>query len=214
MKLSARSRVLMLSLLALAVLAAGWWFWVKPASDDLSARRSEVAAAEAQSAALRSTLAGLRRDEAALAARTAEGLRMAKAIPTRPEVPAALVQISRLAERANVEFSALQSAGVGSAGGLRTSELTLEVKGAFFDVDDFLYRLHRQVQVDDGRPGISGRLFAVTGVQITPAAAAATAPITPGSSLNPSDEVAATVSVVVFSGSGSASSLTSVGAPQ
>jgi hypothetical protein len=72
------------------------------------------------------------------------------------------------------------------------------VTGRFFDVDDFLYRLHRQVAVDEkDRPVVGGRLFATTSVDLTLDQDGGTNGA--GGAPKGDDQVLGTVTVVAFS---------------
>ena len=68
--------------------------------------------------------------------------------------------------------------------------------GTFFDVDDFLYRLHRQVSVNEkDQPVVSGRLFATTSVDLT----LDQSDTDSEGGVNPDDQVVGTVKVLAFS---------------
>ena len=102
------------------------------------------------------------------AKRTAERLRLSKALPEGTEAPGVVVQLQRLADRANVELTSIKTNSFSDYGSIRGTEFEVRVTGRFFDVDDFLYRLHRQVAVDEkDRPIVGGRLFATTSVDLT-----------------------------------------------
>src|SRR5262245_28311033 len=161
MKISKRDAILLAIVGTIAVLGGFWWFYVKPAKSDLQAVQSEVTRVNDDNAALSDTLARLAQDRVALAPQTAEEIRLAKAVPDSAQVPAALVQIQRLADRANVEFTSIQAGQISDLSGFTGRQFLIEVGGRFFDVDDFLYRLHNMVSVDGrGRATIRGRLFA------------------------------------------------------
>src|SRR5215213_9151589 len=82
--------------------------------------------------------------------------------------PGAVVQLQRLADRANVELTSIKTNTYSDYGSIRGTEFEIRVTGRFFDVDDFLYRLHRQVAVNEkDRPVVGGRLFATTSVDLT-----------------------------------------------
>ncbi len=72
----------------------------------------------------------------------------------------------------------------------------MRITGSFFDVDDFLYRLHRQVTVNEkDQPVVSGRLFATTSVDLT----LDQSDTTSEGGVNPDDQVVGTVKVLAFS---------------
>jgi hypothetical protein len=215
MKLSKRDSVLLLLIALVAGLGGLYWFYVKPARAELESVRTEVEEVERRNADLRDTLRRLVADARRLSGQTAAELRLAKAVPDSAQVPGAIVQIERLADRSNVRFTALQTQTVTELGGFAGRAFQLKVTGRFFDVDDFLYRLHRQVILDaKGRPRIGGRLFAVTKLELAAVDAAAGAAA--GTQLTGKDDVEATIDLVAFSASTSAAPSAAAGssAPQ
>ena len=194
MKLSKRDMILLAVIGAIAVLGGAFWFVVKPAKAELSAQKDELAVIQEESAGLRDTLSRLESTATGEGARVAERLRLAKAIPDTTEAPGVVVQLQRLADRANVELTSIKTNTFTDYGSIRGTEFEIRVSGRFFDVDDFLYRLHRQVSVDEkDRPVIGGRLFATTSVDLT----LSQADTTGGG--DDEDMVIGTVKVVAFS---------------
>lgn len=195
MKMSKRDMTLLAVLGIVAVFGGFWWFVVKPAKADLSAQRDELAAIQSESSDLRDTLSRFSVSTRSETARTAERLRLAKAIPDATDAPGVIVQLQRLADRANVELTSIKTNSFSDYGSIRGTEFEVRITGRFFDVDDFLYRLHRQVAVDEkDRPIVGGRLFATTSVDLN---LVATAGVTSGTS--GTDGVVGTVRVVAFS---------------
>jgi hypothetical protein len=195
MKLTKRDMILLAIIGALAVLGGAYWFVIKPANAELSSQRDQLAQVQEESAGLRDTLqraSGATRGDAQ---RAAERLRLAKALPDSTETPGVVVQLQRLADRANVELTSIKTNNFSDFGTIRGTEFEIRVTGRFFDVDDFLYRLHRQVAVDErDRPIIGGRLFATTSVDLSLDQGDAATSGTSGE-----DAVAGTVKVMAFS---------------
>ncbi|WP_217924250.1 type II secretion system protein GspM [Miltoncostaea oceani] len=195
MKLSKRDMILLAVIGAIAVLGGAYWFVVKPAKAELSAQKDELVVIQGETAGLRDTLSRLEATATGEGARVAERLRLAKAIPDSVETPGVVVQLQRLADRANVELTSIKTNTFTDYGAIRGTEFEVRVSGRFFDVDDFLYRLHRQVSVDErDRPVIGGRLFATTSVDLTLSQADTT-----GGGADDGDMVIGTVKVVAFS---------------
>jgi hypothetical protein len=214
MKLSKRDQLLLVAIALLVGVGGFYWFYVKPARADLSAKQGDLQEVLGQNSDLKDTLARLERDTKSLSGQASERLRYAKAVPDSAQVPGAVYQIQRLADRSNVEFTSISTQAITELGGFAGRSFQLKVTGRFFDVDDFLYRLHRQVSVDArGHADISGRLFAVTRIEI--ALANQGQALTNGTQLKDSDEVIATVDVVAFStaSAGAAPAPSGTGAP-
>jgi hypothetical protein len=196
MKMTKRDMILLAVIGAIAVIGGFWWFVVKPTKADLSAQRDQLAQIETESGGLRDSLSRMSVSTKGEAKRTAERLRLSKALPEGTEVPGVVVQLQRLTDRANVELTSIKTNSFSDYGSIRGTEFEVRVTGRFFDVDDFLYRLHRQVAVDEkDRPIVGGRLFATTAVDLT------LDQETTGSDGSPSadDFVVGTIKVVAFS---------------
>ncbi|HWH13252.1 MAG TPA: type II secretion system protein GspM, partial [Miltoncostaeaceae bacterium] len=165
--MTARDRVLLTVIAVLALLGGLWWFVVKPARADLAANRAQLQSVQEQSDVVRDQIARLERAEGGEVAQSLEGFRLAKAVPARVDVPAVLVQLQRIADDSNVQLRTLRTNGTTDYGGFRATELEVIVAGRFFDVDDFMFRMHRMVTVDEGdRPRVRGRLIAVRGFEM------------------------------------------------
>jgi type IV pilus assembly PilO-like protein len=206
MRLKKRDVILLSAILPLAIVAVFWWFHARPASQHLSEVRAQVTQTRNQVTGLRATFAELARRQPNLAAQAAEELRLAKAVPASTQVPASLVELERLAQRTNVKLTSLQVGAATAAGALQSTTVTMNVEGRFFDVDDFLYRLHRQVQLNRaGRLVIKGRLIAANQITMSPGGAAgqpagtSTPGATPTPSLTGAAGIQATIQAVLFS---------------
>ncbi len=196
MKLTKRDMILMAIIGAIVVLGGAWWFVVKPAKAELSAQRDALVAVQDETAGLRDTLARLSAETEGEGRRVAERLRLSKAIPEGTETPGVVIQLQRLADRANVDLTSIKTNQFTDYGTIRGTEFEIRVAGRFFDVDDFLYRLHRQVSVDEkDRPIVGGRLFATTSVDLTLEAGEQSSSGGPSSD----DKVVGTVKVMAFS---------------
>jgi len=196
MKLSTRDLILLAIVGLVVVLGGLWWFVVKPANAELSAQRDQLAEIRTESNALRDTVDRLRSSATSESRRTAERLRLSKALPDSAQTPGVVVQLQRLADRANVELTSIKTNQHTDFGSIRGTEFEVKVTGRFFDVDDFLYRLHRQVEVNErDRPVVGGRLFATTSVDMTLAQGASES----GGPIEDDDEVVATLKVLAFS---------------
>jgi len=196
MKLSTRDLILLAIVGLVVVLGGLWWFVVKPANAELSAQRDQLAEIRTESNALRDTVDRLRSSATSESRRTAERLRLSKALPDSAQTPGVVVQLQRLADRANVELTSIKTNQHTDFGSIRGTEFEVKVTGRFFDVDDFLYRLHRQVEVNErDRPVVGGRLFATTSVDMTLAQGTSES----GGPIEDDDEVVATLKVLAFS---------------
>ncbi len=196
MKMTKRDQILLAVIAAVAVLGGFYWFAIKPAKADLSAQKDELAQIEQENSTLEDTLARAAKQTKGNAKLVAERLRLAKAMPDDVETPGVVVQLQRLADRSNVELTSIKTNQFSDYGSIRATEFEVRITGAFFDVDDFLYRLHRQVSVNaKDQPVVSGRLFATTSVDLTLDQSDSTSE----GGVAPDDQVVGTVKVLAFS---------------
>ena len=196
MKVSKRDLILLAVIGAVVVVGGFWWFAVKPAKADLSAQKDALAQIESERGELQDTLSRLSVSTKSESKLSAERLRLAKALPDGTQTPGVVVQLQRLADRANVELTSIKTNAFSDFGSIRGTEFEVRVSGRFFDTDDFLYRLHRQVAVDEkDRPIVGGRLFATTSVDLTLDQSRSSTTGPP----KDDDRVVATLKVVAFS---------------
>ncbi len=168
MKMTKRDQILIAVIGVIAILGGLYWFAIKPAKADLGTQKDTLAAVQNETNDLQDTIDRMAATDKGEAKRTAERLRLSKALPENTETPGVVVQLQRLADRSNVELTSIKTNTYSDYGSIRGTEFEVKVTGRFFDVDDFLYRLHRQVAVDEkDRPIVGGRLFATTSVDLT-----------------------------------------------
>jgi hypothetical protein len=196
-KLSKRDTLFLVAIGILVVLGGMYWFYVKPARADLTTTTAAAADAQARvdqlSVQLQALTAAAKRPSKVT---IADELLLAKAYPYSRNVPIAILQLEDVAKKSHVELSdATPDAGTDYAGVTGTS-FSISVTGKFFDVQDFIHRLHSQVLVTpSGKLKVKGRLLAVTKAELSPAGGGGEA----GAPTGPADEVTASVTIVMSS---------------
>jgi hypothetical protein len=206
-KISKRDMILLAVIGAVVILGGFYWLAIKPAKADLATQRTQLSQIQDEAGQLRDTLARADNTPKTAARQVSDRLRLAKAVPDDVQTPGVVVELQQLADRANVQLTSIKTNDFSDYGSLRGTEFSLVVTGRFFDVDDFLYRLHHQVTVNaKDQPQIRGRLFATKSVDLT------LVPPDDSSSGGPvgaDDQVTATVVVVAFSSIDAASAAAS-----
>lgn len=198
MSLSSRDKILLVAVLVAAVLGGGWYFLIRPAQADVSAKQEQLATVESEVGQRRDELARLSEEPQSHTAKTVERLWLAKAVPAGHRTDAAVVELQRLADRSGVELAAVRTVSRVGYGPLEGTQYEVDAVGRFYNIDDFLYRVHGQVELDRGdSPDIDGRLFATLkvdmGLESTLGSGAS-----PGTQLAPNDVVRATITIVAF----------------
>lgn len=197
-KLSKRDSTLLILIGVIALIGGIFWFYVKPARADLTAKKQAAQEAQTkvddlQSQLQRLTAQASRPRKVALA----DELLLAKAYPYSEDIPVLILQIEALAKQSGVELGEVTSAESTDYAGVTGTPFTVAVTGKYLDVQDFLYRMHNRVNVDaSGKLHVKGRMLAVTKADLTPKTDSSTS----GSSTsNSSGKVSASITIVAFS---------------
>lgn len=132
--------------------------------------------------------------------RTAYLYKLSKAMPMTTDMPNLLLELNQVVRDSGVQLASISPSAADATG---TSTITLSVSGDFYALTDLLYRLRSLVAVHNGGLDVSGRLFAIKSVGLTPTGAAkqlnasialnaftfgaASAPVTPAVPAVPTD---------------------------
>ncbi len=143
----------------------------------------------------RSQLAQLEALVAGQPAQLRKAFGLAKAVPVGTQTPGIILELQKLATASNVALSQFRTVSTTPVNNLTATDYEVNVVGRFFNVDDFMYRVHRQVVVSTrGDLTINGRLFAETSVQMTLASGSNS-----GSPTTDPNSVAVTLQLLAFS---------------
>lgn len=204
-KLSKRDSTILILIGVIALIGGIFWFYVKPARADLTAKKQAVADAQSTVADLQSQLDRLTAQATKpTKVPLADELRLAKAYPYSEDIPVLILQIEAIAKQAGVELGEVTSGASTDYAGVTGTPFTVSVKGKYLDVQDFLYRMHNRVSVDgSGKLRVKGRMLAVTKADLTPETDSATAGSSTASGGN--GDVTASITIVAFSRTAGAS---------
>ncbi len=199
-KMTQRDKILLLVVAGLVALGGIYKFYLSPAKTERDEAIQKVADLETQVQTARTTLTQLQtaakgggKGAAKQEVRLVDKLRLAKAYPYDRDIPATILQIEQIAKEANVALGpATPDEGTDYAGVTGTA-FTIAVTGRFFEVQDFMYRMHNRVTITPfGKLKVKGRLFAITAANLSPEGGE-------GSTTSSSTKVKADLTVVVFS---------------
>lgn len=98
--------------------------------------------------------------------RTAYLYKLSKAMPLTTDMPNLLLELNQVVRASGVQLSAISPTPTDSTTG--ATLITLSVSGDFYSLTDLLYRLRTLVTVRNGGLEVSGRLFSITSVGLTP----------------------------------------------
>jgi hypothetical protein len=186
-----RDRIVIMVVLAVAAVVAGWMLVVSPKRSEASSLASQIASEQSQLDSVRSQVdAGLVAQKA-FAGQYAQLARLGEAVPPTDDVPSLIYQVQSAAQAAHVSFRGLQlsstssgsssatsgaaaaplppGAAVGAAG-LPTENFTFTLSGNFFNLANFFNRLNNFVVSRQNQLLISGRLMTINAITLSPGA--------------------------------------------
>ena len=140
-----------------------WFVLVSPKRADASALKAEVAALEITVTNAR-IAATPRPNEDTKPIAVADIFRLAKAMPSAPDMAGILLELDRIAEDTGIEFQSVTPLPSVVVGDYQTVPITLAFNGNFYELSDFLFRLRTLVGVRAGELRAAGRLFAVESI--------------------------------------------------
>jgi len=101
--------------------------------------------------------------------RTAYLYKLSKAMPMTTDMPNLLLELNQVVRDSGVQLASISPAPTDSTTG--ATLITLSVSGDFYSLTDLLYRLRTLVAVRNGGLEVSGRLFSINSVGLTPSGA-------------------------------------------
>jgi type IV pilus assembly protein PilO len=91
----------------------------------------------------------------------ADVYRLAKAMPTKSDMPDLVLELSQLARDTGISFDSISPQPLAAVGSYSVMPISVTFEGNFYNLADFLYRLRSLVTVHGGRLDATGRLFSV-----------------------------------------------------
>jgi hypothetical protein len=182
--MTARDRLVLIGVIAIAVLGVVWLMLVSPERKKASQASAAVAAAEAQLASAHSELLTARAAQAKYAASYGTIVHLGKAVPTTAEVPSLIYELAQASKQKSVEFASITSsssgqgpggapaasaAGTSSAGGFQQMPFTFMFNGTYTGLEHMLRQLTSfATKTRTGALKVNGRLLTVQGVTLQP----------------------------------------------
>ncbi len=160
--------ILIIAGVVAAVLVVAWYFLLfSPTQRKLADLDDQISSAQSSLSMARAELARLESYKKTAPQARAEIVRLGKMLPESEGMPGLIVALQDAAEVSGVEITSISRGDVtpGSPFGIQT--LSLQLRGRFFDVVDFLYRLEQFVAFRNTKFRATGRLLHVTQLGIT-----------------------------------------------
>jgi type II secretory pathway pseudopilin PulG len=160
--------VIGLIVLGFAVAGLGGWFML------ISPQRSRATELDTQIADTNNAISAARaltlEAKKGAQIRVADLFRLTKAMPDQTDMPGILLQLTQVAEDSGISFEQITPSTTATpVSGYLAIPITVEFRGNFYDLSDFLYRLRNLVDVRRGALDATGRLFAIDSIEFAEA---------------------------------------------
>ena len=168
-KLDTRTLGVIVGVCILLYAGAGYFLVVSPKKGEATRLDEEIAAANVKLVAARARRRPAQDDTQPIA--VADIFRLATAMPSSPDMPGILLELSRIAEETvSVSSRSARSRRV-PVGAYQSVPIDVTFDGSFYALSDFLFRLRTLVSVRRGELHAAGRLFSVEAVDFSEAEA-------------------------------------------
>jgi hypothetical protein len=189
-----RDRMVLIGVIVLVVVAAGWMLFVSPERQKVKTLAAQITASQASLATAEGELSSARADQAQYSKAYAAVVSLGKAVPASQEVPSLIFQLAQATHQHNVDFNSIVSgggagssssasaaAGAVASAGFTQMPFTFIFNGSFFDLEH-LFRSMTAFATHNSTGGleVDGRLLTIQSVKLAPEAAATTTSGKPG----------------------------------
>jgi hypothetical protein len=182
--MTARDRNVLIVVVLVAVLAAGWLLFVSPERKEASKLNEQISAAQSTLSTAEGKLNDARNAQRQYASAYASIVGLGKAVPASTEVPSLIYQLEGASHSRKVDFSSIV-AGVGTgstsattpspagtaaaSAGFSQMPFTFVFSGSFGDLEHLFNTVDRfTLRGPKGTIHVSGRLVTIQGVKLAP----------------------------------------------
>jgi len=137
---------------------AAWFLVVRPQGGKVKSLKAEAANIQEKIDAYHQQVRAARSTPKI---QVADVYRLAKAMPSKTDMPDVVLELSQLARDTGIRFDSITPQAAAAVGSYSALPISLTFNGNFYNLADFLYRLRSLVTVHAGRLDATGRLFAV-----------------------------------------------------
>jgi hypothetical protein len=165
-KLDTRTLSVLAGICILLYGAAGYFLVVSPKKGEAIRLDEQIAATSVELAAAR---AAAEAQDDTQPITVADIFRLATAMPSSPDMPGILLELSRIAEETGIRFKSISPQSALVVGAYASVPIDVTFDGSFYALSDFLFRLRTLVSVRRGELHAAGRLFSVETVSFSEA---------------------------------------------
>lgn len=149
------------------VLIVAWYFLLfSPTKSKLSDLDQQVQSAQSALSVAKQEVVKLEAYKKTAPQSHAEIVRLGKMLPESEGIPGLIIELSKTADASGVSVTSITRGTTTPGSPFGIQQLSLQVSGRYFDVEDFLYRLEEYVAFRNASFRVTGRLLQVTSLQI------------------------------------------------
>ena len=115
--MTTRDRLVLMTLIALAVLAGGWLLLVSPERQQAAKVQAQVSSARQQLASAQAQASEARSAQVKYTTAYASLVSLGKAVPAEEEVPSLIYQLDQLSNQRDIDFNSISTGTSGGASG-------------------------------------------------------------------------------------------------
>ena len=163
-KLNSRTLGAIVGAAILAYAAAGYFMVVSPKKAESARLDEQIAVAPLE---LRDALAATAAQDDTQPIAVADIFRLSIAMPSTPDMPGILLELSRIADETGIRFKSITPQPALPIAAYQVVPIDVAFDGSFYALSDFLFRLRTLVTVRRGELHAAGRLFSVASVDFS-----------------------------------------------
>lgn len=152
----------------IVVVAVAWWFlFYSPQRDNVKKYSEQIETGQQTLASLKQDLRRLEEYRKTAPQTQADLLRLNKMMPPESGIPSIIVELTRTASQAGLDFVRIEPGAVTAGQTFGVEPITLKLVGRYYDLEDFLFRLESYVEYRNSEFLVTGRLLQVANVEIS-----------------------------------------------
>ena len=163
-RLNNRTLGAIVGVVILVYAAAGYFMVISPKKAESARLDEEIAATSLE---LRDALAATAAQDDTQPIAVADIFRLSIAMPSSPDMPGILLELSRIADETGIRFKSITPQSALPVAAYQVVPIDVAFDGSFYALSDLLFRLRTLVTVRRGELHAAGRLFAVESVDFS-----------------------------------------------
>ena len=166
-KLRGRELYIIVGVVAVVFAALWYFFLLTPEHKKVAALSTQISATQDTLSQTNSQIRALQLLQKTAPQAEADLIKMHQVLPAEGAVPSFIVDLAATAKSSGLTWMSDMPQQTAAGVPFSVQPIQLEFDGAYFDVEDFLYRLENYVEHRNGQFLVSGRMFSVVSLTIT-----------------------------------------------